>query len=32
LKVKTCKGDGWDSKPFEVNVNGVLTTWSLSVR
>lgn len=31
-QVKSCKGEGLDSKPFEVNVNGVLTTWSLSVR
>jgi len=31
-QVKNCRGEGLDSKPFEVNVNGVLTTWTLSVR
>lgn len=31
--VKTCKTDtGIDSRPFDINVNGVLTTWNLSVR
>ena len=32
LQVKTCKSDGLDSKNFEINVNGVLTIWNLSVR
>jgi len=31
-QVKTCKSDGLDSKNFEINVNGVLTIWNLSVR
>jgi len=31
-QVKTCKADGLDSKNFEINVNGVLTIWNLSVR
>lgn len=31
-QVKTCKADGMDSKSFEINVNGVLTIWNLSVR
>jgi len=31
-QVKTCKTDGLDSKNFEINVNGVLTIWNLSVR
>jgi len=31
-QVKTCKSDGMDSKTFEINVNGVLTMWNLSVR
>ena len=31
--VKSCKTDaGIDSKPFDINLNGVLTTWNLSVR
>lgn len=31
--VKTCKTDtGIDSRPFDINVNGVQTTWNLSVR
>ena len=32
VQVKTCKADGLDSKNFEINVNGVLTIWNLSVR
>lgn len=31
-QVKTCKSDGLDSRNFEINVNGVLTLWNLSVR
>jgi len=31
-QVKSCKSDGLDSRPFDINVNGVLTTWTLSVR
>lgn len=31
--VKSCKTEaGIDSRPFDINVNGVLTTWNLSVR
>ena len=30
--MKTCKAEGLDSKNFEINVNGVLTIWNLSVR
>ena len=32
LQVNACKSDGLDSKQFEINVNGVLTIWNLSVR
>ncbi|XP_023332547.1 uncharacterized protein LOC111704523 [Eurytemora carolleeae] len=31
-QVKSCKTEGLDSKPFDINVNGVQTTWTLSVR
>lgn len=31
-QVKNSRSEGLDSKPFEVNVNGIHTTWSLSVR
>ena len=31
-QIKTCKGDGFDSKNFEINVNGILTIWNISVR
>jgi len=31
-QVKTCKTEGLDSRNFEINVNGILTIWNLSVR
>eukprot|EP00092_Neocalanus_flemingeri_P028564 GFUD01031020.1.p1 GENE.GFUD01031020.1~~GFUD01031020.1.p1 ORF type:complete len:480 (-),score=149.04 GFUD01031020.1:137-1576(-) len=31
-QVKTCKADGINSKTFEINVNGILTLWNLSIR
>ena len=30
--MKTCKADGIDSEVFEVNLNGIQTVWSLSIR